>query len=137
MIDFPTADREGLSVGSVVRFGLRRPGAAPRKFAAVRIVGIVASPGQFPAVGASSAFGRIYVTPAFVRSNGITPSLADAALLIRLHHGAADPAAFLRHLRAAGLDGVDIPYVQQTQTAGVQRSIRRGIPGAVGSVRAS
>ena len=46
-IDFPTADREDLRVGSVVRFSLGNP-AAPRKFAAVRIVGIVASPGQFP-----------------------------------------------------------------------------------------
>ncbi|HEX5299453.1 MAG TPA: FtsX-like permease family protein [Streptosporangiaceae bacterium] len=123
VVDFSTADREGLSVGSVVRFGLGNP-AAPRKFAAVRIVGIVASPGQFPAVGASSAFGRIYVTPAFVRSNGITPTPDAAALLIRLRHGATDPDAFLRHLRAAGLDGLDIPLVQQTQTAGVQRSIR-------------
>jgi hypothetical protein len=123
VVDFSTADREGLSVGSVVRFGLGNP-AAPRKFAAVRIVGIVASPGQFPAVGASSAFGRIYVTPAFVRSNGITPTPDAAALLIRLRHGTADLDAFLRHLRAAGLDGLDIPFVQQTQTAGVQRSIR-------------
>ena len=123
LVDFSTADREGLRVGSVVRFSLGNP-AAPRKSAAVRVVGIVASPGQFPAVGASSAFGRIYVTPAFVRSNGITPAPDAAALLIRLRHGAADRGAFFRHLRAAGLEGLDIPFAQQTQTAGVQRSIR-------------
>jgi hypothetical protein len=90
----------------------------------VRIVGIVASPGQFPAVGATSNFGSVYVTPAFVRSNGITPSPADASLLIRLRRGAADRDAFLRHMAAAGLGGVDIPFVQQVQTAGVQRSMR-------------
>ena len=124
VVDFSTADRENLRVGSVVKFNVGDPAATPRKSATVRIVGIVASPGQFPAVGASSAFGRIYVTPAFVRSNGIEPAPDAAALLIRLRHGAADRDAFLRHLRAAGLEGLDIPFVQQTQTAGVQRSIR-------------
>jgi hypothetical protein len=125
MIDFPTADREDLRVGSVIKFVIGSPDARPARLAAVRIVGIVASPGQFPAVGASSASGNVYVTPAFVRSNGIRPSPRDAALLIRLRHGAAGREAFLRQMRAAGLAGVvDIPEVQQTQTAGIQRSIR-------------
>ena len=124
MIDFPTADREGLRVGSVIRYIVGGPDAKPAKLAAVRIVGIVASPGQFPAVGASSTFSSVYVTPAFVRSNGIRPSPRDASLLIWLRHGAAGRAAFLRQMRAAGLGGVDIPDVQQTQTAGIQRSIR-------------
>jgi hypothetical protein len=124
VIDFPTADREGLRVGSVVKFIVGSPDANHLRLAAVRIVGIVASPGQFPAVGASSAFGSVYVTPAFVRSNGIRPSPADASLLIRLRHGAAGGGAFVRQMRAAGLAGVDIPEVQQVQTAGIQRSIR-------------
>ena len=124
MIDFPTADREGLRVGSVIKYIVGDPDAKPAKLAAVRIVGIVASPGQFPAVGASSTFSSVYVTPAFVRSNGIRPSPRDAALMIWLRHGAAGRAAFLRQMRAAGLGGVvDIPEVQQTQTAGIQRSI--------------
>jgi hypothetical protein len=124
MVDFPTADREGLRVGSRIRFVVGDPGAQHPRFATVGIVGIVASPGQFPAVGATSNFGSVYVTPAFVRSNGIIPSPADAALLIRLRRGAADRDAFLRHMAAAGLGGVDIPFVQQVQTAGIQRSIR-------------
>jgi hypothetical protein len=124
LVDFPTADREGLRVGSVIRFIVGDPGARPARLATVHIVGIVASPGQFPAVGASSAFGGVYVTPAFVRSNGIRPSPADASLLIRLRHGAAGRGAFVRQMRAAGLGGVDVPEVQQVQTAGIQRSIR-------------
>jgi hypothetical protein len=124
MIDFPTADREGLRVGSIIRFIVGDPNAKRPRLAAVHIVGIVASPGQFPAVGASSAFGSVYVTPAFVRSNGIRPSPGGASLLIRLRRGAAGGAAFLRQMRAAGLGGVDIPEVQQVQTAGIQRSIR-------------
>jgi FtsX-like permease family len=124
VVDFPTADREGLRVGSVVRFIVGDPNAKPARLAAVRIVGIVASPGQFPAVGASSAFGSVYVTPAFVRSNGIRPSPRDAALLVRLRHGAAGGGAFVRQMRAAGLASVDIPEVQPIQTAGIQRSIR-------------
>ncbi len=70
MIDFPAAGREDLRVGSVIKFVIGSPDARPARLAAVRIVGIVASPGQFPAVGASSASGSVYVTPAFVRSNG-------------------------------------------------------------------
>ena len=124
MVDFPTADRQDLRVGSMIRFIVGNPAAEPPRLAAVRIVGIVASPGQFPAVGAMSNFGSVYVTPAFVRSNGITPSPADASLLIRLRRGAADRDAFLRHLATAGLGGVDIPMVQQVQTAAIQRSIR-------------
>ena len=124
MIDFPTADREDLRVGSIVKFIVGSPDASRPRLAAVRIVGIVASPGQFPAVGASSAFGSVYVTPAFVRSNGIRPSPADAGLLIRLRHGAAGREAFVRQMRAAGLGGVEIPEMQQVQTAGIQRSIR-------------
>ncbi len=49
--DFPTADREGLRVGSTVKFIVGSPDAKPVRLAAVHIVGIVASPGQFPAVG--------------------------------------------------------------------------------------
>jgi hypothetical protein len=124
MVDFPIAERQHLRVGSRIRFIVGDPSAKPPKFAIVGIVGIVASPGQFPAVGATSNFGSVYVTPAFVRSNRITPSPADASLLIRLRRGAADRDAFLRHVAAAGLAGVDIPFVQQVQTAGVQRSIR-------------
>jgi hypothetical protein len=124
MIPFPTAEQQNLPVGSTVRFVLGDPSAKPQRLATVRIVGIVASPGQFPAVGASSNLGSVYVTPAFVRSNGITPSPADASLLLRLRHGAADRDAFLRHVAAAGLGTVDIPMVEQVQTAGVQRSIR-------------
>ena len=124
MIDFPIAERQDLRVGSKIRFIVGNPSAKSPRFAMVRIVGIVASPGQFPAVGATSNFGSVYVTPAFVRSNGIAPSPADASLLIRLRQGAADRDAFLRHIAAAGLAGVDVPFVQQVQTAGVQRSIR-------------
>ena len=124
MVDFPIAERQDLRVGSKIRFIVGDPSAKPPRFAIVGIVGIVASPGQFPAVGATSNFGSVYVTPAFVRSNGIAPSPADASLLIRLRRGAADRDAFLRHIAAAGLADVDVPFVQQVQTAGIQRSIR-------------
>jgi len=44
MVDFPTADREDLEVGSTVQFIVGDPDAMPPRLAAVRIVGIVASP---------------------------------------------------------------------------------------------
>src|SRR5215475_3642350 len=79
VVDFPTAEREDLAVGSVIKFILGGPGARAGPLAAVRIVGIVASPGQFPAVGFSSP-GGVFVTPAFVRAHGIRPSPGDASL---------------------------------------------------------
>jgi putative ABC transport system permease protein len=122
IVGFATADREGIGLGSTIRFVVGRSDV-PR-FAAVRIVGIVAMPGDFPAVGISSAFGSVMVTPAFVRSHQLRPSSSDASLLIRLRHGAADADSFLAHVAAAGLAAVDIPYSQPVQTAAVQRSIR-------------
>src|SRR5205814_3596574 len=59
MIDFPTADREGLRVGSVVRLIVGDPSAAHPRLATVRVVGVVASPGEFPAVGAVAALSGL------------------------------------------------------------------------------
>jgi len=123
VIDFPNADRENLRLGSMIRLIVGDPNAARPRLGTVRIVGIVASPG-LPAVGASPGLGGLYVTPAFVRSNGIRPSPADASLMIKLRRGAADQDAFLRHMAAAGLGSVDIPLAQPVQTAAIQRSIR-------------
>jgi hypothetical protein len=52
VIDFGVADREDLRVGSIVRFVGPATDGTSRRFSAVHIVGVVASPGQFPAVGA-------------------------------------------------------------------------------------
>jgi ABC-type lipoprotein release transport system permease subunit len=107
----------------VVRFIVGDVNAAHPRLANVRIVGIVATPGQFPAVGASSALRTsVYVTPAFVRSKGIVPDPADASLAIRLRPG-ADRDAVISHLADAGLAEVDVTE-QAVQTARIQHSIR-------------
>jgi hypothetical protein len=60
LVDFGVAERYRLKVGSVIRLVVGNPfgphgGVVPRpKVASVRVVGIVASPGNFPAVGISS-----------------------------------------------------------------------------------
>src|SRR5206468_10860848 len=100
VVDFGAAERYGLKVGSVIRFVVGNPfgphgGFIPHpKVAPVRVVGIVASPGGFPAVGISSFFTTVYTTPAFARVNHITPNPADASLIIRLRHGSADVDTF-------------------------------------------
>ena len=135
VIDFGTADREDLRVGSIVRFVGAAADGTPRRFGAVRIVGVVASPGQFPAVGASSSFGRIYLTPAFVRSNGVRPSPDAAALLITAPsrcRGLGPRSSATCAAAGSGAPSTS-PYAQQTQTAAIQRSDPGGIPGAVGS----
>jgi hypothetical protein len=125
MVDFGTADKYHLRLGSVVRLARGEDFMEPNpKLLPVRIVGIVAAPGGFPAVGISSFFTTMYLTPAFVRTNHITPFPADSSLLIRLRRGAADLPAFLRDKDRVGLGDMDVPIVERVQTAGVQRSIR-------------
>ena len=130
LVDFGVAERYRLKVGSVIRLVVGNPfgphgGVVPRpKVASVRVVGIVASPGNFPAVGISSLFTVIYTTPAFARANHVIPNPPDASLIIRLRGGSAGLGTFLREKRAAGLGDVDIPVVEKVQTAGIQRSMR-------------
>jgi ABC-type antimicrobial peptide transport system permease subunit len=124
VVDFGTADLYGLRLGSVIRFVIGDPSDPNPKLAPVRIVGIVASPGGFPAVGISSFFTTVYVTPAFARANGVEPDPSSAGLLIRLKRGAADIQPFLRDLSKTEFGDVDIPLVEKVQTVGIQRSIR-------------
>jgi len=130
IVNFDVAQRYRLEVGSIVRLVVGNPfgphgGFAPHpKLAPVRIVGIVASPGAFPAVGISSGFSTIEVTPAFAHANHVTPNAPDSSLIIRLRRGSADLDTFSRELSKAGLGGVDIPIVEKVHTAGVQKSIR-------------
>jgi hypothetical protein len=122
LVDFTSAERLRVNVGSVV--GVRvAEGDEPAAFAPVRIVGIVASPGQFPAVGVF-ALSNIYLTPAFPRAHGIEPSPEDTALLIRLRNGPRDIPAFLREMDRAGLGEIDVPATEPVQTEAVQKSIR-------------
>jgi ABC-type antimicrobial peptide transport system permease subunit len=130
VVDFSVAERLRLKVGSVVQLlgadiFLEQGGLNPHPVLhPVKIVGIVASPGSFPAVGISSFFSVIGVTPAFAGANHITPHLPDSGLAIRLRRGSADVNEFFREKDAAGLGDVDVPIVERVQTAGVQRSIR-------------
>jgi len=122
VVDFTTAERYRLTVGS--RVGIMVPG--PGESAAsvpVQIVGIVASPGNFPAVGTFNT-ASIMLTPAFVRARHVELDPTNASLLIRLRRGSADIAAFLRDMNRAGLGDIDVPYVEPVATAGVQKSIR-------------
>jgi putative ABC transport system permease protein len=124
MLDFATADRYDVRLGSVIRLVIGDPSVPSPKLVPVRIVGIVASPGGFPAVGISSFLNSVYVTPAFARRNDVMPSPGDASLLIRLRGGAAGLNTFLSDKAAAGLGEVDVPIVEKVMTAGIQRSIR-------------
>lgn len=124
LVDFATADRYGLRLGSVIRVVLGDPSARHRKTVPVHVVGTEAAPGFFPAFGSASVFPLIFVSPSFGREHGIPPDPANAAPIIRLKHGQAGIPRYLAEVRRAGLATVDIPAVQSIQTTGVQRSIR-------------
>jgi ABC-type lipoprotein release transport system permease subunit len=121
VIDFSTAARLHLHAGSVVRLDLGEATAHHRASESVRIVGLVAAPGLFPAIGVT-ATGQLFLSPAFMRHFGVLP-LDDPTVLLRLRHGGGDVPAFLRDLQAAGLAGADILFAGDL-TVGIQRSIR-------------
>ena len=130
VVDFGVAERYRLEIGSVIRLVVGNPfgpngGFAPHpKLSSVRVVGIVASPGNFPAVGISSFFSVIYVTPAFAHANHVTPNPPDSSLIIRLRRGSADLDTFSREMTKAGLGAVDVPIIEKVQTVGIQKSMR-------------
>ncbi len=122
MVDFVTAERFRVSVGSRLGVMVAGPGQSA-SFVPVRVVGIVAAPGQFPAVGTFNT-SSVELTPAFVRAHHVELDPTNASLLIRLRRGSADIAAFQRDMNRAGLGDMDIPYVEPVVTASVQKSIR-------------
>ncbi|MEA2567368.1 MAG: putative transport system permease protein, partial [Actinomycetota bacterium] len=121
VIDFSSAARLRLHVGNVITLILADPPTVQhRRSESVRIVGLVAAPGLFPAIGVT-AVGLLFTSPAFVTHFGVRP--LDSALLLRLRHGERDVPGFLRDLRGAGLGGADVQFAAD-QTVGIRRSIR-------------
>jgi ABC-type lipoprotein release transport system permease subunit len=124
VVDFATADRYGLRVGSVIRVVIGDPTAKPPQTVAVRVVGIEAAPGFFPAFGSAAVFPLIFVSPSFGREHHIPVDPANAAPILRLKHGQTGVARYVAEVRRAGLRTVDIPAIQSVLTTGVQQSIR-------------
>jgi hypothetical protein len=92
---------------------------------AVTVVGIEASPGEFPP-GVTTGLGQIlHLTPAFARAVGGSPEVApiqSSIMFIRLERGEADDAAFQRELARLG-DGLPFQGLAQADNAAnVQRS---------------
>jgi hypothetical protein len=124
IVDFAAADRIGLRVGSVLRAVVGDPYAGPRRTVRVRIVGIVAHPRVFPAFGASNLVTTIELSPAFAPAHHLVPDPNLATWEIRVRGGGSGVSTFLAEVHHAGLGGFDLPYVQTTRTASVQKSTR-------------
>jgi putative ABC transport system permease protein len=123
VVDFATADRFGLHVGSVLRMAPAH-GNPFRKHLAmvpVRIVGVGADPMSFPAFGASTTLAAVLLSPAFQTANHVDPYGGDSALLLRVSGGRS---ALVRDMGKAGVGDADVPFVQAVRTAGVQKSTR-------------
>jgi len=122
MIDYSLADQNHLGVGDTLKLQFVPPAAGgPTSVAdftgkptevSFRVVGVVATPGQFPPQSGFYFSGpAAYLTPAFVRAHG-----ADIASyrvsVVRLRHGRADEAAFLtgvRHLGGPDFQPISFP----------------------------
>lgn len=89
------------------------------------VVGIEASPGEFPPLSRSSA--PFHLTPAFDRLSG--PNTDGEALAVRFRNGSSDYAAFARalHRRSGGL--APEVFNAADQAANVERSIHVQVVG--------
>ena len=125
VVDFGIAERYGLRVGSVVEALLGdSPDVKHATFVPLHVVGIVAQPGAFPALGTGGAFPLIDVSPAFVSAHhiNIEPNADTTSLLIWLRDGQAGVPEFKKELLDAVPGSVDLT-IQSVQTAGIQRTM--------------
>lgn len=131
VIGFVLANARHLRVGSIVTVHFVLPDASPASQgggqasvpATFHIVGIEASPGEFPPQ-ANNTVNSLYVTPAFLTSRvGVEVAPMDfPTMSVRLRHGAADVSALTRDLNQTPPGQV---FVNGTadQTRNVERSV--------------
>ena len=112
VVSFALADRYGLEVGDEISlFG--ETGSSEDAF---EIVGIEASPGEFPPQFVGS--GMVHLSPAVAREAG-----GGAAIMLQLENGPADASAFVQALSELA-DGAPIDAtLQQEGSTETQRSI--------------
>ena len=128
-VPYTVASARRLHVGSVLtvhvsqfQVGDGPPSSLPPLRLALRIVGIEASPGEFPPLNALNGGAAVHIS----RSQAVTLSTTYGALetlVVRLHRGGADVTAFeagLNHL-TDGRPQLDSAYAPQA--ANVQRSL--------------
>jgi hypothetical protein len=122
-ITYTLARRRHLSVGSRLVVRLFGSGATavtvlPVEF---RVVGIEASPGDFPPALQASFFLEVAMTPAFLSAyqGQLGPPLQ--VLVMRLRHGDADVGALEAGLRGLTAGRPQLHTLQSAQAANVQR----------------
>ena len=130
---------DGVNLGTVIHMPFFAPsqlaamvnanGAPPKPLGptvSLRVVGIEASPSEFPS-GTTPSYD-LFATRAFERR--VTPRTANAfEYLVDLRHGAADLPRFEARARALASAGVEGVESEVQQTAAVEASIR---PQAIG-----
>ena len=126
VVSFAVADYQDIEVGDEVGFfnpapeeegelspAQQRALARQRRVlpdGTLRVVGIEASPGEFPPHFPGS--GWVHLSPALIRSGAI-PSAYDT-IMVRLEHGAEDVPAFLDELERLG-DGGAVSVIDQRE----------------------
>lgn len=127
MVPFTLADRLGIDAGDRLIGGIGFDFDAfpsPAERIPLRVVGIVAAPGDFEAVG-QQTFSTVYATPALLeRYRDLIPPLNPDtwSLAVHLRGGAASAAAFKTSVER-NLN-VDVPILEPVVRSGVQKTIR-------------
>ncbi len=123
MISFTLADVHHLHVGDTLRLALTASGDdnPPPVPVALRVVGIEASPGEFPPQH-GSGINQATASPAFARAH--TDDLKrDATVVLRLRRGSGDAAAVQDEIRGLAGDKPVNSYPIADQSVNTERSI--------------
>lgn len=122
-VSFPVADRYGLEVGDTIStYPLsdeqRQALGDDLPDGRLTVVGIEASPGEFPPQYPGA--GMVHLSPALARSGVLGE---PTAIAVRLEHGSADVPAFRRALEELAGDEPFSSILQTEQSGEVERSI--------------
>lgn len=130
-VPFTIAERYGIELGDKLVAGI---GFDPERFPApalripLGVVGIVAAPGDFEAVGQPSIFASLYVPPAlYERYREIMPELGSDfsdfwSIGVHLRDGPRAAAAFKKSVE--GDLNIDVPMTEPVIRSGVQKTMR-------------
>lgn len=125
MVPWSLAERHDIRVGDQVVAGIGFSMDSPEPIAEVplTVVGIIAAPGEFDAVGQVS-FRAFHVTPALLQKyrEHLPPDLPDIwSLAVHLRAGASAAYAFKQEVEDK-LD-IDVPFIEPTVRSGVEKTM--------------
>ncbi len=121
VLDFTVAERLGIHVGQRFEVPLANQETGASAIRIARLVGIIASPWDLPAVGQLSLSG-LTLSPGFLRANAAYVAPSDDAPSVRLRYGVADIPSFIKKVEGMASE-VDVPATLPHHLEGVRKTL--------------